>query len=344
MGGAERVLLHLGKSLPSRIVVGYLNRDFFSSNIDGMKITVLNRNFPLIGRNVLVVCFSFLGFHADSEFDGVRIFSGSYAPLAVLNNRQGRNVYYCHTPPRFLYDLRSYYLKRFGFFGRLFFRVFSAWFKPRYEKSIKNMDVVIANSNNVRKRLKTYLNIDSVVVYPPVRIVNFNWICQGEYYLSTARLEPLKRIDLIIDAFKMMPNKNLVVASSGSDENKLRNLAAGYSNIKFVGRVDDDQLADLIGRCLATIYIPIDEDFGISPVESMAAGKPVIGVAEGGLLETVIDGVTGFLLPAELCTSDLVNLLSSCDPEELFAMRPACENRAMLFSENLFSKAIENYL
>jgi len=87
-----------------------------------------------------------------------------------------------------------------------------------------------------------------------------------------------------------MPKKNLVVVSGGSEIHKIEEAAERAKNIQVLGWVDEEKLQDLTGKCIATIYIPTDEDFRISPVESMAAGKPVIGVKEGGLLETVGEG------------------------------------------------------
>ena len=97
-------------------------------------------------------------------------------------------------------------------------------------------------------------------------------------------------MDLIVKAFKKMPDKRLVVVSGGADMPGIKQIAEESPNIEVLGWISEARLCDLMGRCIATIYIPRDEDFGISPVESMAAGKPVIGVQEGGLLETVGGG------------------------------------------------------
>jgi glycosyltransferase involved in cell wall biosynthesis len=145
-------------------------------------------------------------------------------------------------------------------------------------------------------RLKKYLDVESEVLYPPCDTEGFEWMGDGDYFLSTARLEPLKRVDLIVEAFKDMPNKKLIVASGGSQLESLEELADGAKNITFTGWVSDTELRRLVGNCTATIYIPKDEDFGISPVQSLAAGKPVIGVNEGGVVETVRETADGVLI------------------------------------------------
>ena len=111
---------------------------------------------------------------------------------------------------------------------------------------------------------------------------------------------------------------------------RLQNLATGYSNISFTGWCEDEQWQQLMGESIATIYIPIEEDFGMSPVESMAAGKPVIGVAEGGLLETVVNGETGVLIE-DVSVDAVAEAVRFMSKDKASTMRAACENRAQLF-------------
>jgi len=145
-------------------------------------------------------------------------------------------------------------------------------------------------SETVRRRTRKFLGRDSRVIYPPCETDRFQFLDQQDFFLSTARLDPLKRVDLIVEAFLKMPKKNLVVVSGGSEIHKIKETAGRGKNIQVLGWVGEEKLQDLTGKCIATVYIPRDEDFGMSPVESMAAGKPVIGVQEGGLLETVGEG------------------------------------------------------
>ena len=148
------------------------------------------------------------------------IFSGSVAPLAVKHSRAEKNIYYCHTPPRFVYDLRDHYLDTATRLQRPALKALIAYLQPRYEDAIGKMDKVFANSKNVQGRLKRYLGVNSEVLYPPVDTERFKWLSDGDYFLSTARLESLKRVDLIIEAFKKMPNQKLIV-TSGAHNYKL---------------------------------------------------------------------------------------------------------------------------
>jgi glycosyltransferase involved in cell wall biosynthesis len=270
----------------------------------------------------------------EAQAYGTRIYSGVAAPFAAPPRGNGRNILYCHTPPRFLYDQKDHFAGRAGRDPAR--RMALQKFRDGYEAAVERMDVIIANSRTVQERISTYLGQSSTLVYPPCDLEAFRWIEQGDYYLSTARLSPLKRVDKIVSAFVGMPDRKLVVASSGEDLEQLKALAAGARNIVFLGWVSDTQLTELIGRAIATIYVPTDEDFGMSPVESMAAGKPVIGVAEGGLRETILDGQTGTLLQPGFTSDDLANAVCELTQERALAMRAACETRAELFSRDRF--------
>jgi glycosyltransferase involved in cell wall biosynthesis len=264
------------------------------------------------------------------------IYSGFYSPLAVARHTNGPNVLYCHTPPRFLYDQRDFYLASLSPPLRPLLRAFIADFQPRYERAVSRMDLLIANSDNVRRRIQRYLGQDAQVIYPPCDTARFTWQGQGDYYLSTARLDPLKRVDTIVRAFLEMPDKRLIVASGGAELARLRRLARNAPNIRFTGWLSEREMHQLVGRAIAILYLPKDEDFGMSPVEAMAAGKPVIGVAEGGLLETVIPGETGLLLKADFSVEDIRAAVEHIEPGRALSMRPACEARAQCFRNELF--------
>ena len=200
------------------------------------------------------------------------------------------------------------------------------------------MDVVVADSKNVQNRIQNFLGLESTVIYPPCDIDKFFWVGQENYYLSTARLAPYKRVDMIIQAFTQLPEKRLIVSSTGPEERYLKQLAEGFDNIQFTGDINDQELQKLIGNAVATIYIPKDEDFGMSPVESMAAGKPVIGVKEGGMLETVIHEKTGWLIPSNPSLENIIQAVGEATPEKTLSMRIACEEQAQNFRTEIFEK------
>lgn len=370
-GGAEQVALALAEyygaegSSPaegSQLLVASINPDNFDlSLLDEQNIQTLHSFSSIAPLRILKTIFSFKQSRSYiNQFEQV-LYSGFYAPLAIKQRTSGNNFYYCHTPPRYLYDLKDYYRQKLNMPGQLLLHSFSAWYRPQYERSIKKMDKVIANSVNVQKRLKHYLDIDSIVINPPVDIDRFSWLGQGDYYLSLARLEPYKQVDKIINAFKQMPDKQLVVASGGRDYKRLKLLAGTAHNISFTGWKSQSDLVQLLGNAIATIYIAKDEDFGLSPVESQAAGKPVIGIAQGGLLETVVHGETGFLITPEAGTEAVIAKKSNAleetylisatikavewmTPLRALSLKNACLENAKKYHSQLFFEQMDSLL
>jgi len=244
-------------------------------------------------------------------------------------------------------------------------RVVMSLYRLAYERAVGRMDTIVTISETVRKRFRRYLGYDSLVIHPPSETERFRWIERGNYFLSTARVDPLKRVGLIVRAFKEMPDKRLIVVSGGVDLSKIQRMTEKAQNIDVLGWVDDEKLCDLMGRCIATIYIPRDEDFGISPVESMAAGKPVIGVQEGGLLETVGGSrgeraedrgqglevgkgllVTdcGVLVAKEPGVADVIEAVEWMTPKRVLAMRGSCEERAKRFNTDVFFQKMRDLI
>lgn len=266
----------------------------------------------------------------------ILVYSGTYTPMAAQNHTHSRNILYCHTPPRFIYDQKAFYCGTLPPWQRPVFLALVGYLRRRYEAGVIRMERIVVNSENVQRRVAHYLDRESVVVPPPCDVERYMWGQSAGYYLSTARLDPLKRVDLIVRAFLSIPSERLIVVSDGVERRRLEALAGSAPNIEFTGEVDDERLRALISRCIATVYIPRDEDFGMSPVESMAAGKPVIGVAEGGLLETVLDGETGVLLPPNPGTSNLCSAVEDLTPARAEMMRVACQEQARQFRTERF--------
>lgn len=343
-GGAERVALSMLQNMGMDLCVSTWNPDSFSPDMrDAQKIRTLfapSRN-RLINALKRFYHFSFRT-HFITQYDAV-IYSGAYAPLAS-KAKKALKIYYCHTPPRSLYDQYRFHVMKRNMFMRAFFILYSVIYRSIYEHNISRMDLIISNSKNIQDRLKQYLDMDSEVIYPPCATSSFRWIGQKDYYLSTARLAKLKRVDCIINAFKNMPDKKLVVTSGGPEYSYLIKLAQGYPNISFTGWIPDRELKQLIGNCVATVYIPVDEDFGLSPVESMAAGKPVIGVNEGGLKETVMEDKTGILISINDIEKGLQAAVKQLTPQKALALRDNCEKRAELFSEDTFIEKMKSVL
>ncbi|MEA2088736.1 MAG: glycosyltransferase [Patescibacteria group bacterium] len=349
-GGGERLIITLAKSLKADIVTSFIHQDAFNPRDYGIKTTELTKQggFSHIpGFRFLKVQFSFLFKTKFLKNYDIVIYSGDC--LNALRNAKNKiNIAYIHTPPRHLYDNYKLRLSEYKFCKRQIFKIFALVNRIRFKCLTKKMNLLIANSKTVQARIKKYLNLNSVVIYPPCDVNRFKWAGQNDYYFSWARLYDVKRVDKIVEAFVKMPNKKLVVASGGPELKKIKKIAKGYDNIKILGWISDEKLLELLGNCIATIYIPLREDFGMSPVESMMAGKPTIGVDEGGIKETIIHKKTGVLLKPDFNINDIINAVKKMTPDIALKMRFDCETRAKLFSEENFindmKKAIEKII
>jgi glycosyltransferase involved in cell wall biosynthesis len=331
-GGAERLVIRLTKGLPGfRLGLAGIYPGFVESgDLMGLTPQIMSNWFRLLPRIPrALLTFNYLRFAKESQ---CVIYSGLYAPLAARSQIRGRRLLYCHTPPRFAFDLEQQYLDTVNGLFRPALRWLISLYRCAYLDALKKMDVVVTNSHHVQQRMLFLTGIKSTVIYPPTDLERFRWMGQGNYYLSLGRLEPNKRVDRVVRAFLQMPNKNLVVASGGSQLKALKDLAEGARNIFFTGWLDESAMATWIGYAIACIYIPKDEDFGMSVIEALSAGKPVIGVDDGGLKESITHLETGVLLSLDPTPQEIAESVFAISPEVSKAMRLACEEKATHFS------------
>jgi len=272
----------------------------------------------------------------------------SWDSISAVRNckKNQKKIYYCHTPPRYLYDLHLLYLEKVHFLLRPFFRLACFIFRKLYERDIKKMDLILTNSENTKARIKKFLWIDATILYPPVDLDLFKFISRKNYFLSFARLADAKRVDKIIEAFKLLPDQKLIVIYWKNDpqKQKIFDLASWYNNIEFITLPWNVGFTDYIGNCMATIYIPIDEDFGMSSVESMSAGKPVIWVNDWWLKESIIDWKTWVLISIEAKVDDIVKAVRFLNPIKCLEMKDDCEKRAKDFSLESFWEKLREYV
>ena len=344
----ERLILMMAKSLNADLASGFFSKwsfDLRKEWFKGKMISISNEVFKKWFRHFKLK-FAFLfktKFLKDYE---TVIFSWDSISAVRNCSKNMKKIYYCHTPPRYLYDLKEIYIKKVPFLLRPAFLFVSYIFRKMYERDISKMDLILTNSINTQKRIKKFLWIDSKILYPPVDLDEFKFISQKDYYLSFARLSDAKRVDKVVEAFKKLPDKKLVIIYWENDpqREKIFDLAKDCKNIEFKTLPWNVGFTDYVGNCIATIYIPIDEDFWMSPVESMAAGKPVLWVNEGWLKETVIDKKTWVLIPEWAKIEDIIEAVEYLTSEKCLEMRKACEARARDFSLEEFKNKLINFV
>lgn len=259
----------------------------------------------------------------------------------VITSPETLHVCYCHTPTRYVWDYTHQYINELRF-NKYFKKVISLalnYVRIWDRVAADRVDKFIANSGTVKKRIKKYYRRESRVIYPPVELDKFNIGQAEDYYLIGCRMAPYKKVDIAIDAFRKN-GKKLKIFGGGFDEKRLRRRAEGLGNIEFVGRVSDEEKARLYSGCLAFLN-PQIEDFGITPIEAMASGRPVIAFRRGGATETVKQGETGVFFDKQ--TPDSLN--KAIEKFESLDFDPqAIRARARSFSEERFKREVKEFV
>jgi glycosyltransferase involved in cell wall biosynthesis len=220
----------------------------------------------------------------------------------IVTGPETVHICYCLTPTRYVWRYHQYAeQENLGRMTRAIMPPFLKSLRQWDRLAADRVDHFIAISENIRQRIAKVYRRDSTIIFPPVDTSRFAPSSRVEdYYLMVGRLVPYRRIDILIEAFNRL-KRPLLIAGDGRDRERLESLAG--SNIQFLGYVPDEDLPDLLARCHAFMW-PGEEDFGITPIQAMAAGRPVIAYAAGGALETVIPGRTGMLFEEQ--TADAI--------------------------------------
>ncbi len=344
------MVISLAKNLGADIATAFVAKDAFDPRMHGIKTFELFKETlwtKIPGFRYVQVQLGFLlrtGFIKNYD---VVIYSGDCL-VAMLrawwSKKKIKHIAYMHTPPRHLYDAYKERLREYVLWKKIIFIPFAAFNRWRFKFLSQKLDLIVTNSKNTQARIKQYLGLDSTVVYPPCDTLPFKNLGYGQYFFSWARLYPIKRVDKIVEAFIGLPDKKLIVASGGPDLEKIKKMTAGHANITVLGWISDEQLVNYLGKCLATIYIPIREDFGMSAVESMQAGKPVIGVAEGGLLEIIKDNQNGVFLKPDFTVNDLRTAVRQMTSTQARTMENTCYQTASQFSEQAFIEGMKKII
>lgn len=351
-GGAERVLEALHEIFPDApLYTAYVN-------LKGLGIHANKFNPPAGGwdikpswlqsipfANKLISPFRVFAPMIFESFDlnGFDVIISScsiYFSKAVLTKPESLHISYIHTPPRYLYGYATSFNYKKNPVTRILGEIANHFLRIYDFETSQRPDILVANSKNVAERIKKFYRRSAVVIYPPVDVEEIKVkssklkIADRRYYLSVSRLVRGKGVEVIVQACAKL-NLPLKVVGAGPILAELKELAGG--NVEFLGQVDDEKLVSLYANARALIVSAEDEDFGITPVEAMASGTPVIALRSGGYLETVVDGKTGkFFDPATI--DSLAEVLKKFDPSKYKA--EDCIRQAEKFSKEHFKRQI----
>jgi len=349
VGGAERVLEQLLEIYPNADI--YTLFDFVSRNDAPF---LANRNvftsglqkFPKVHRYYrnLLPFFPFAIEQFDLRKYDLIVSSSSAVAKGAITSPDQLHVCYCHSPMRYAWDLQGHYLRQTGLSSGL-----KSMFIRRVLYKMRIWDVVssnrvdhfISNSTYIRARIEKTYRRKSVVINPPVNTSRFQLCTEKEdFYFTASRQVPYKRIDLIVEAFKHMPSKKLVVLGDGPESKKIKALAG--DNVELLGYQPDSVMVDYMKRAKGFIFAA-QEDFGILPVEAQACGTPVIAYGKGGARETVIDKRTGLLFEEQTVPSimDAIErferLQNNFDPTNI-------QRHAATFANKRFRDEVKNLI
>ena len=338
IGGGEKVVVTMAKVLDADIIT--TDTDAIRKIDPTVRVISLGKTlkYPGLKQISATLKFYFCDFSKDYDFF---IFSGNWAHYAA--HRHHPNMWYCHTPVRVFYDLYEPFTKRLHRLIRPFFQVW-VWVHRSVDiHSIQSVDHILANSKNVQQRISCYFHHDSEVLYPPVNNSTYKFQGYGNFWLSVNRLYPEKRIELQINSFRKMTNENLIIvggyARGDHAQEYVRKIYRDLSpNVMIAGEVTEEELVDYYAQCKGLICTATDEDFGLTPLEAMASGKPVVAVNGGGFQETVTPD-TGILVPAD--EGHIIQAIKciSKNPEKY---HDACIARAREFDTEKFSRQLRN--
>ena len=222
------------------------------------------------------------------------VVASSSAFAHTLNVTGGKLVVYCHTPPRFLWQPQHYLEYERGVrirAARTFSKPLLHVLKRRDYAAAQRVDLFIANSQTVARRIEAFYGRAAAVVPPSVEVERFAPLEQQSFALAVSRLQPYKRLDLAIDACARV-GIPLIIAGDGPARSALH--ARATANTTFLGWVDDERVSELMGSA-RLFLVPGEQDFGLTTIEANAAGCPVVAFARGGSVETVLHGRTGVL-------------------------------------------------
>jgi glycosyltransferase involved in cell wall biosynthesis len=322
-GGVDRVLLKIAEHYKAPIYTLEYDKSSSFEDFGKLDIRMIGKDVPFQSRlpyrasQGLKYGYNFYNIKIEEDYD---VLNPHISPSEWIRHKNERVLWYCHTPPREVYDLYSTRMKGRGYGDKIIYATFARAYKLIANKVVKDLEGIATNSETTRSRIRKYYGRDARVINPGVDVKKYKNVSYEDYFFYPSRILVNKRQDYVIDAFKRFEKKDgrgkfrLVIAGTLSKDpehqaymNRIKKMAEGYK-IQIITNIDEGRLIKLYSGAMAVLFSAINEDFGFIPLEAMASSKPIISVNEGGPRETVKDGKTGFLVgsPQEMAEKMLL--------------------------------------
>ncbi len=310
-GGAEKVILKIAQKYDATIYTLGYNKEGTFEEFKNVDIKVfksrgkLSNLFPPRVANAIYYGYNFYNLKIKEDYD---VINPHMSPSEWVRNNNPRVLWYCHTPPRELYDPTVANLRKRPLKEKILYNYFSNVYRGMEKKIVRKVEAIATNSDNTKERIRKAFHTNATVINPGIDYKDFTNKGDEKYFLYPSRIAEQKRQEYTIEAFERFAKQHrgekykLVLAGGLSSrysdfEEYYRTLKAMRAkNVIFKLNPSNRELRSLYSRCTAVVVSAINEDFGIVPLEGMASSKPVIAVNEGGFRETIVDGKTGFLV------------------------------------------------
>ncbi|HSX07897.1 MAG TPA: glycosyltransferase [Candidatus Saccharimonadales bacterium] len=344
-GGAERVVMELHNTFPDAPIYTSYCTPEWRERLDGKVVTGWLQHFGRL-RKFLALGRIWWFTHLDfTGYDLVISSSGNGEAKGIRVPKGVTHVCYCHSPTHYYWRHYEQYLRRPGFglfdpLARLGLRLLLGPLRRWDLRASSRPDYYIANSNHIKDDIKTYYGRDAVVIHPPIDVARFSPsvpLTERRSFITVGRQATYKRTDIIVEACSKL-NLPLEVLGSGPDHERLKKLAG--PSVTFLPRPSDAEVAAHMAHAKAFLFAAY-EDFGVTPVEALAAGTPVIAFKAGGAFDYVVPGLTGQFF-TEQTPESLARALKNYDPTTYDPQKIA--KFAESFSPQAFAKKLRAFL